>query len=141
MFGVYTVEQFQFHWDRMIETTFTSQSKEVHSWLDYIYKYREQWSSAWVNKNFTCGMRSSQLSESLNSGLRAYLDTQTNLPTFFGEFSRMLDNKRHDELQEDYLATNKCVTNFYNKLPLVNQAAEVSSFIILAFTTPLFCTE
>ncbi|CAN1268374.1 Protein FAR1-RELATED SEQUENCE 5, partial [Linum perenne] len=141
MFGVYTVEQFQFHWDRMIETTFTSQSKEVHSWLDYIYKYREQWSSAWVNKNFTCGMRSSQLSESLNSGLRAYLDTQTNLPTFFGEFSRMLDNKRHDELQEDYLATNKCVTNFYNKLPLVNQAAEVYSPKIFTVTSQPFLTR
>ncbi|CAN1291366.1 Protein FAR1-RELATED SEQUENCE 5 [Linum perenne] len=82
MFKVYTVEQFQFHWERMIETTFTSQSFEVHSWLDYIYKFREQWLSAWVNKIFTCSMRSSKLSESLNSSLRAYLDTQTNLPAF-----------------------------------------------------------
>ncbi|CAN1184943.1 Protein FAR1-RELATED SEQUENCE 7, partial [Linum perenne] len=47
MFGVYTVQQFQFHWDRMIETTFTSEGTDVHSWLHFIYNFREQWSSAW----------------------------------------------------------------------------------------------
>ncbi|CAN1336501.1 Protein FAR1-RELATED SEQUENCE 9 [Linum perenne] len=126
MFGVYTVQQFQFHWDRMIETTFTSEGTDVHSWLHFIYNFREQWSSAWVNKNFTCGIRSSQLSESLNSSLRAYLDTKTNLPTFFVEFSRMLDNKRDDELYQDYLVTNRQVTNFFPKNLLVTQASEVS---------------
>ncbi|CAN1336500.1 Protein FAR1-RELATED SEQUENCE 9 [Linum perenne] len=124
MFGVYTVQQFQFHWDRMIETTFTSEGTDVHSWLHFIYNFREQWSSAWVNKNFTCGIRSSQLSESLNSSLRAYLDTKTNLPTFFVEFSRMLDNKRDDELYQDYLVTNRQVTNFFPKNLLVTQASE-----------------
>ncbi|CAN1769115.1 Protein FAR1-RELATED SEQUENCE 5, partial [Linum perenne] len=125
MFGVHTVEQFQYNWDRMVQSTFTNHGTEVHSWLVYIYNFREQWSSAWVNKNRTCGMRSSQLSESLNSSLRGYLDTKTNLPTFFGEFSRMLDNKRHEELYQDYLATSRKVTNFFQKSPLVTQAAEV----------------
>ncbi|CAN1769116.1 Protein FAR1-RELATED SEQUENCE 5 [Linum perenne] len=130
MFGVHTVEQFQYNWDRMVQSTFTNHGTEVHSWLVYIYNFREQWSSAWVNKNRTCGMRSSQLSESLNSSLRGYLDTKTNLPTFFGEFSRMLDNKRHEELYQDYLATSRKVTNFFQKSPLVTQAAEVSNCIV-----------
>ncbi|CAN1214990.1 Protein FAR1-RELATED SEQUENCE 5, partial [Linum perenne] len=102
MFGVHTVQQFQFHWDKMIETTFTSKGTEVHSWLYFIYNFREQWSSAWVNKNFTCGMRSSQLSESLNSSLRAYLDTKTNLPTF-------LENSQECSITKDMTNYTKII--------------------------------
>ncbi|CAN1338011.1 Protein FAR-RED IMPAIRED RESPONSE 1 [Linum perenne] len=124
MYGVFNEDQFQFSWNRMIESTFTCEGTEVHSWLSYIYKFHEQWSSAWVNKNFTCGMRSSQLSESLNSTLRAYLDTKNNLPTFFGEFSRMLENKRYDELQEDFNAFHNRPTVLYRHSLLVEQASK-----------------
>ncbi|CAN1725710.1 hypothetical protein LINPERHAP1_LOCUS205, partial [Linum perenne] len=37
----------------------------------------------------------------------------------------MLDNKRHDELYQDCLSTNRNVTNFFQKYPLVKQASEV----------------
>ncbi|CAN0881235.1 hypothetical protein LINGRAHAP2_LOCUS14124 [Linum grandiflorum] len=93
MYHVYTVDQFHSVWNRMIATTFPGEGHGGHPWLERIYKFRAQWSSAWVDNNRTCGMRSSQLSESLNASLRGYLDTKHNLPSFFREFARMLGGK------------------------------------------------
>ncbi|CAN0843844.1 Protein FAR1-RELATED SEQUENCE 5, partial [Linum grandiflorum] len=131
MYHVYTVDQFHSVWNRMIATTFPGEGHGGHPWLERIYKFRAQWSSAWVDNNRTCGMRSSQLSESLNDSLRRYLDTKHNLPSFFREFARMLGGKREDESNRDYYAIVVLPLNNHPRSKLVSQAAEVrrSSFI------------
>lgn len=40
------------------------------SWLDSIYKVKEKWAECYMKDVFTLGMRSTQLSESVNSELR-----------------------------------------------------------------------
>ena len=40
------------------------------SWLDSIYKVKEKWAECYLKDVFTLGMRSTQLSESLNSELK-----------------------------------------------------------------------
>ncbi|CAN1223326.1 Protein FAR1-RELATED SEQUENCE 5 [Linum grandiflorum] len=99
MYSVHTVDQFTMAWNRMISSTFPGETDGGHPWLVRLHKLRHQWSSAWVDNNRTCGMRSSQLSESCNASLRGFLDTKTNLPCFFREFARMLSGKRTDESQ------------------------------------------
>ncbi|CAN0916936.1 Protein FAR-RED IMPAIRED RESPONSE 1, partial [Linum grandiflorum] len=96
-----------------------------HPWLVRLHKLRQQWSSAWVNNNRTCGMRSSQLSESCNASLRGFLDTKSNLPCFFREFWRMLSGKRTEESQLDYKATVAFPLNYHPRSKIVNQAAKV----------------
>ncbi|CAN0875653.1 Protein FAR1-RELATED SEQUENCE 9 [Linum grandiflorum] len=125
MYYVYTVDQFHSVWNRMIATTFPGEDHGGHPWLERIYKFHEQWSSAWVDNNRTCGMRSSQLSESFNASLRGYLDTKNNLPSFFREFARMLGGKREDESNIDYYANVVLPLNHHPRSKLIRQAAEV----------------
>jgi len=42
------------------------------TWLDSIYKVREKWTECYMKDVFTLGMRSTQLSESLNSDLKRH---------------------------------------------------------------------
>ncbi|CAN0916992.1 Protein FAR1-RELATED SEQUENCE 3 [Linum grandiflorum] len=128
MYSVHTVDQFSMAWNRMIATTFPGETNGGHAWLDRLYKLRHQWSSAWVDNNRTCGMRSSQLSESCNASLRGFLDTKTNLPCFFREFARMLSGKRTEESQLDFKATVMFPLNYHPRSKIVNQAAKVSQF-------------
>ncbi|CAN1162190.1 Protein FAR1-RELATED SEQUENCE 5 [Linum perenne] len=125
MYEVDTEEQFDTAWREMIDKCFPGKGPDGHSWLVYIHKFRKQWSSVWVKNNFICGMRSSQLSESLNSNLRGYLHSKDNLSTFFTQFQRMLDNKRADELELDYQATNNAPVNRFKSNNLVCEAAKV----------------
>ncbi|CAN0919458.1 Protein FAR1-RELATED SEQUENCE 5 [Linum grandiflorum] len=126
MYSVHTVDQFTMAWNRMISSTFPGETDGGHPWLVRLHKLRHQWSSAWVDNNRTCGMRSSQLSESCNASLRGFLDTKTNLPCFFREFARMLSGKRTDESQLDYKATVTFPLNYHPRSKIVNQAAKVS---------------
>ncbi|CAN0837444.1 Protein FAR1-RELATED SEQUENCE 5 [Linum grandiflorum] len=125
MYNVHTVDQFNMAWNRMISTTFSGDTNGGHPWLVRLHKLRQQWSSAWVNNNRTCGMRSSQLSQSCNASLRGFLDTKSNLPCFFREFWRMLAGKRTEESQLDYKATVAFPLNYHPRSKIVNQAAKV----------------
>jgi zinc finger SWIM domain-containing protein 3 len=40
------------------------------TWLDSIYKVRQKWVECYMKDVFTLGMRSTQLSESLNSDIK-----------------------------------------------------------------------
>ncbi|CAN0904531.1 Protein FAR1-RELATED SEQUENCE 5, partial [Linum grandiflorum] len=124
MYNVYTVDQFLMTWNIMIATTFPGKGPGGHPWLERILKVREQWSSAWVDNHRTCGMRSSQLSESLNASLRGFLDTKSNLACFFLEFSRMLSGKRTEEEQRDYRANVVFPINHHPRSKLISQAAK-----------------
>ncbi|CAN0875542.1 Protein FAR1-RELATED SEQUENCE 5 [Linum grandiflorum] len=128
-------EQFDTAWSAMIEACFPNSAPNGHPWLSYIHKFRRQWSSAWVKDHFTCGMRSSQLSESLNSNLRGYLQSKDNLHTFFTRFQDMLDDKREFELWKDYKTSIQQPVNRYPTNPIVSKAAEVylSFAIVLCF--------
>jgi zinc finger SWIM domain-containing protein 3 len=42
------------------------------TWLDSIYKERKKWVECYIKDVFTLGMRSTQLSESLNSDLKRH---------------------------------------------------------------------
>ncbi|CAN1268748.1 Protein FAR-RED IMPAIRED RESPONSE 1, partial [Linum perenne] len=118
-----------FHPDQDAGCYFINEWKDEHNHalhkVEHKQFHRKQWSSVWVKNNFTCGMRSSQLSESLNSNLRGYLHSKDNLSTFFTQFQRMLDNKRADELELDYQATNNAPVNIFKSSNLVCEAAKV----------------
>ncbi|KAL0012772.1 hypothetical protein SO802_007880 [Lithocarpus litseifolius] len=61
--------EFEKTWEDMIETY------AIHdrSWLDTIYKLKGKWAKCYMKNEFTLGIRSTQLSESLNGDLKDYL--------------------------------------------------------------------
>ncbi|CAN1302048.1 Protein FAR1-RELATED SEQUENCE 5 [Linum perenne] len=79
MYNVDDEASFAIYWESTVNKHFPGEGPFGHPWLQFIYKFRHQWSSAWVNNNSTCGMWSSQLSETLNSNLRNFLGTKCNL--------------------------------------------------------------
>ncbi|CAN1331068.1 Protein FAR1-RELATED SEQUENCE 5 [Linum perenne] len=120
-----TEDEFEARWQTMISKYYPDNLPHGHPWLVYIHKFRHQWSSVWVNNNFTAGMRSSQLSESLNSNLRPLLNTKKNLHQFFTQFNRLLESKRSDEEQLDFNVGDNLPIARYRTCPLVCQAAKV----------------
>ena len=71
--------EFKEAWNKMIQT-YTI--KDL-SWLNGIYKLKEKWANCYMKRVVTLGMRSTQLSESLNRDLKDYLKSDLNMDDFF----------------------------------------------------------
>ncbi|CAN1318480.1 Protein FAR1-RELATED SEQUENCE 5 [Linum perenne] len=125
MFDVDDEDDFNKCWESTINKHYPGKGPYGHPWLAFIYKFRHQWSSAWVNNHFTCGMRSSQLSESFNSNLRIFLNMKCNLHQLFTQFNHLLDSKRAYELHLDFNALNSIASARYTSHPHVEQASKV----------------
>lgn len=63
---------FEYEDEETFEQAFNESRTKVskQTWLDSIYKVREKWAECYMKGVFTLGMRSTQLSESLNSDLK-----------------------------------------------------------------------
>jgi len=70
----------------------TKASKQT--WLDSIYKVREKWAECYMQDVFTLGMRSTQLSESLNSELKRHFKSDFDIIRFLKHFERVVADKR-----------------------------------------------
>ncbi|XP_070013552.1 protein FAR1-RELATED SEQUENCE 5-like [Nicotiana sylvestris] len=71
-----------------------------NEWLQGIYALREKLIAAYRKQTFSGGMNSPQLSESLNSELKDYLQSDYNLVQFFKHYDRAIEDKRYNELQD-----------------------------------------
>jgi zinc finger SWIM domain-containing protein 3 len=95
------------------QTTFedafnTIRSKvEKQTWLDSIYKLKEKWAACFMKDIFTLGMRSTQLSESLNSDLKEYLKSNLDIIRFLKQFERVVQGKRNKELDSTFDSRKK----------------------------------
>ena len=81
VFKIYTFDyndeiEFEKTWEDMIDTY------AIHdrSWLDSIYKLKRKWAKCYMRNEFTLGVWSTQLSESLNGDLKNYLEFNLNVP-------------------------------------------------------------
>jgi len=76
-------------------------------WLPTIFAVKEKWAKAYMNKVFSAGMRSTQLSESLNADMRNYLKVDLDIIQFFTHFERVVDGKRYKEWEAEYNSRQK----------------------------------
>ncbi|XP_055960382.1 protein FAR1-RELATED SEQUENCE 5-like [Mercurialis annua] len=92
-----------------------------------IYAYDEEvtFQAAWE------GVRSTQLSESLNGDLKDYLKSDLDISQFFKHFERVLEDKRYNELKAEYSSREKLPKLRMQKSPLLQQAAKI-------YTPPIF---
>ncbi|CAN0872203.1 Protein FAR-RED IMPAIRED RESPONSE 1 [Linum grandiflorum] len=81
-------QNFDSAWNIMLRECFPYGGVTGHQWLEYIVKFRTQWSSAWVSNHYTAGMRSTQLVESCNSTVRDFLSADKTIVEFFPHFER-----------------------------------------------------
>ena len=66
------------------------------------WRKREQWAHVYMKWVFTRGMRSTQLSESLNGTLRRCLKGDHNIVQFFTHFNRIVADTRYEEFSAIY---------------------------------------
>ncbi|KAI4356208.1 hypothetical protein L6164_000248 [Bauhinia variegata] len=78
-----------------------------NNWVKSMYAIKEKWAACHMKEAFTLGMRSTQLSESLNSNFKACMGPNVNVIQFFNHFERVVKEKRYNELICEYEARHK----------------------------------
>jgi len=95
-----------------------------NEWLQGIYALREKLIAAYRKQTFSGSMNSPQLSESLNSELKDYLQSDYNLVQFFKHYDRAIEDKRYNELQ-DTCDASQWLPVLKAKVPILFHAREV----------------
>ncbi|KAL1341499.1 hypothetical protein AAHE18_09G091000 [Arachis hypogaea] len=114
-------------WDKLLDDYDLKENK----WLMNLYKLKEKWARCYMNNAFTIGMRSTQLSESLNADLKNCMKPNLNIIQFFNHFERVVNDKRYNELQGEFQSRQKLPRLKMVSSPLLQQVSEV-------YTLPLF---
>ncbi|XP_059650753.1 protein FAR1-RELATED SEQUENCE 5-like [Cornus florida] len=98
MFEIEEEEEFTREWNLMI----TEYGVVGNTWLTNLLGLKHRWAMAFIKHAWSAGIHSTQLSESFNGCLKAYLSKQLILPDFFTHFERLLSNKRYKEYVAEY---------------------------------------
>ena len=80
---------------------------------------------------FTLGMRSTQLSESINSDIKSCTRPNLNINQFFKQFERIVKEKRYSELKQDYEMRQKLPRMIIQSSPMIRQLSQ-------EYTPPMF---
>jgi hypothetical protein len=105
----------------------TKVSKQT--WLDSIYNVKEKWAECYMKDVFTLGMRSTQLSESLNSDLKSYFKSDFDVIQFLKQFERVVQDKRNNELNAEFESRKK-LPRIKMRTPMLIQASKLYTPII-----------
>ncbi|XP_059668725.1 protein FAR-RED IMPAIRED RESPONSE 1-like [Cornus florida] len=98
IFEIEEEEEFTREWNIMI----TENGVVGNTWLTNLFALKHRWAMAFIKHTWSAGIHSTQLSESCNGCLKAYLSGQLILPDFFTHFERLLSDKRYKEYVAEY---------------------------------------
>ncbi|KAI4297659.1 hypothetical protein L6164_037541 [Bauhinia variegata] len=102
-----------------------------NNWVKSMYAIKEKWAACHMKEAFTLGMRSTQLSESLNSNFDACMGPNVNVIQFFNHFERVIEEKQYNELIYEYESRHKLARLRYEHSPILLQLTQV-------YTTTVF---
>ncbi|XP_073030788.1 protein FAR-RED IMPAIRED RESPONSE 1-like [Primulina eburnea] len=77
-----------------------------NTWLQSIYGIKER-TACYMKKAFTLGMRSTQLSESVNFDIKICTKLNLDIMQFFKHFEQVLENKKYNELMCEFETCQK----------------------------------
>jgi hypothetical protein len=100
------------------------------TWLDSIHKVKEKWAECYMLDVFTSGMRSTQLSESLNSDLKRHFKCDFDTIQFLKHFERLVQDKRNNLLNTEFESRKK-MPRIKMRTPMLIQTSKL-------YTTPIF---
>ncbi|XP_027083622.1 protein FAR1-RELATED SEQUENCE 5-like [Coffea arabica] len=123
MYEFEEVEQFNKVWEAMVK----KHNLENNEWLSGLYRIRDKWARCMMKERWTAGMRSTQLSESLNAAIKNHLKLDHDLVQFFRHFNRVVDEKRHNELIAEYEMRQKLPMVGLRQTPMLVHASETYS--------------
>ncbi|KAK2994047.1 hypothetical protein RJ640_012317 [Escallonia rubra] len=121
MFEYEDVTKFEKEWEALLK----KYKVHGHSWLERTYALKEKWARCYMKTTVTLGVRSTQLSESMNAKLKKSLKSKLDIPTFFKLFGMVVSDKRYREVEAEYNAKEKMPRVKVSCLPLLKQARKV----------------
>jgi len=66
---------------------------EENTWLNSIYQRKEKWATCYMKNAFTLGMKSTQLSESINSYIKNCTRPNLNINQFLSKLNGLFKKK------------------------------------------------
>ncbi|PNX80467.1 hypothetical protein L195_g036468, partial [Trifolium pratense] len=95
MYGYDDEKQFEESW----RTLLVNYNGDEEPWLRRAYSLKEKWASCYMNKAFTLGMRSTQLSESVNADIKSFMNVDLDIIKFLKRFEDVVEEMRYNELR------------------------------------------
>ncbi|XP_062205227.1 protein FAR1-RELATED SEQUENCE 5-like [Phragmites australis] len=122
---------YEYEDEAKFEEAFDMMRKKVskQTWLDSIYKLKEKWVECYMKDVFTLGMRSTQLSESLNNNLKFHLKSNFDIIRFLKHFERVVQGKRNNELNSEFDSRKK-LPRIKMRTPMLLQASKLYTPVI-----------
>ena len=77
------------------------------TWLDSIYILKHKWAECYMLDVFSIGMRSTQLSESMNNALKGHLKSDLDIIRFLKRVEHVVQDKREKEVQSEFESRKK----------------------------------
>jgi zinc finger SWIM domain-containing protein 3 len=99
------------------------------TWLNNIYKVKEKWVECYMKDVFTLGMRSTQLSESLNSELKRHFKSDFDIIRFLKHFERVVESKRNKKLNSEF-ESRKNLPKIKIRTPMLLQVSKMYTPVI-----------
>uniref|UniRef100_A0A2N9GWH9 SWIM-type domain-containing protein n=1 Tax=Fagus sylvatica TaxID=28930 RepID=A0A2N9GWH9_FAGSY len=113
-------------WDNMLQKYSLTDNK----WLAGIFEVKEKWAMVYGRHMFTADMKSTQRSESINNVLKKYLKPKHDILRFLGHYSRVLADKRHQELQAEF--------KMRQTIPVLQVDVEMLRYVVGLYTPEMF---
>jgi zinc finger SWIM domain-containing protein 3 len=111
-------EEFEAAFDAMREKVSKS------TWLESIYLLKHKWVECYMLGVFSIGMRSTQLSESLNNAMKGHLKSDLDIIRFLKRVEHVVQEKRERELQAEFESRKK-QPRIGMMAPILKQASTV----------------
>ena len=121
MFYIEDQSQFEEKWASLI----SSFNLEENSWLKSIYEIKDKWTWCYMKNYVTLGMRSTQISESVNSEIKSITNPTVDVDEFFKNFERVVADKRYNEMKCEYEAGEKKPRLIVQSSPILRQVAQI----------------
>ncbi|TXG53368.1 hypothetical protein EZV62_022537 [Acer yangbiense] len=113
--------EFKTQWLKAIETF----GLQRNDWVKMMYCKRKLWAETFLRGTFFGGLRSIQLSESINSFLNKFLHRRLKLYDFMSHIDRAMSRLRNNELKDDFDTINEHPVLVTHLLQLEKHTAEV----------------
>ncbi|KAG5550667.1 hypothetical protein RHGRI_015573 [Rhododendron griersonianum] len=127
IFGYEDEQELEEGWETLIK----KYNLQDNMWMKKTWDIRKKWAHVYMNWSFTTGMRSTQLSESLNAKIKKFVKFDHDIVQFFTHFDRLVMEKRDNEIDSIFDSREKLPKQKLKKSPMLIQVAQF-------YTPPLF---
>jgi len=95
------------HFDYEVHVWLWRRRKFEERWRTLLETIKEKWESCYMKIVFTLGMRSTQLSESVNADIKSFMSVDLDIIKKFKRLEVVWEEKRYNDLKSEYEARQK----------------------------------